>query len=88
MIERNALLVDAGTSFNPYWLEPEHYRRWFIHLKGYEWIQDVVDHANELKLLNRSLRGQAREVPMSIIEEQRQVENMKDRRNARSEFNV
>lgn len=89
LIERNALLAEAGVSFNLYWLEPEHYRRWFIHLKWYEWIQDVVDHANELKLLRRSHRIKAEDnVEMCVIEEQRQVDNLKSRRNARGEFNV
>lgn len=89
MIERNALLIEVGHSHNPYSLEPEHYRRWFILLNGYEWIQDVVDAANEQKLIRKYYRRKAeKDVPRVCVEEQRQVEIMKNRKNKRREFDV
>jgi len=57
LIELNALIVEVGSSFNPYSISPEYFRRWAIHLKGFEWTQDVVDYTNEVKLVRSSIRS-------------------------------
>jgi len=93
LIELNALIMEVGSSFNPYSINPEHFRRWAIQLKGFEWTQDVVDYTNEVKLVRSSVRKSedTQEISKRFqgeIEEKRQVSKLKDRVNRRRAFHV
>jgi hypothetical protein len=73
LIELNALIFPVGRIYNPRMISPEHHRRWFMHLKGFEWIQSVVDSANELKLARSYSRQQTKGVDARRVAEEKRV---------------